>query len=145
MGNKISQKDNCFYELKKCHSCPSKVTPVFKSHLCPKKVTSVCTGYRFYLKTIITVEKDTSVLPKVTSVCRLNISKMSLTYQEKSKSLFFLSHLYDFLVVRLIFAVYQKKKPFRKMIPSAQGVHTQGNRILQTLKVSRTPCQECSF
>ena len=67
-------------------------------------------------------------------VVRLNISKMSLTYQEKSKSLFFLSHLYDFLVVRLIFAVYQKKNPSGKWYLADKGYIHKATEYYKLLK-----------
>ena len=105
-----------------------------KSHICWKRVTSVYNGYRVYLKTI-TVEKDTSVLPKVTSSRKMNISKISPTYQNEGKRvIYFLFFFRTYKIFSSLdqycvafnfnnFAAYQKK-----YLPSGKDIQqTRGN------------------
>ena len=133
----------------KSHSCLQKVTSVGKKSIL--FVPVIAFTWKPYLQL-----KKRLVLPKVTSARKMNISKMSITYQEKRKSIFsffialiWFSRRYTKIGWLFIFTSSQhtkKKIPsFRKKISSGKVVNTQGNRILRTLKLSRKPCQECTI
>ena len=72
----------CFYQIKISHFCPSKDTSVYQKSLL--SIESHFCSYRiiFHLKTKIAVEKDTSVLPKVTSVLKMS---SETTFQKPSE------------------------------------------------------------